>query len=298
MNNVGPAHETEDSRLALISRLARRVREVRKQKGLPRRVVSEISGVSPRYLAQLEAGEGNISIVLLERVARALEVPIEALIARKISVSNQAQQFSAMYDAASAEVQEQIKALLMSEAPAVAHDLRRGRICLLGLRGAGKSTLGTLLSDVLDIPLIELSRLVEQETGMPISEVRSLYGANGFRRLEVEALDRVIAMPKPVIVTVSGGLAEQEAPYARLLERFHTIWLRATPAEHVERVRVQGDLQPLKDQPLALTQIKTLMETRGPLYARAQAQLDTSGESPQNSLRTLVALLRDQNFID
>lgn len=296
MNNVGAPHETDDSRHALISRLARRVREVRKQKGLPRRVVSEISGVSPRYLAQLEAGEGNISIVLLERVARALEVPIEALIARKISLSNQAQQFSALYDTASADVQAQIKALLVSDARAE-YDLRRGRICLLGLRGAGKSTLGTLLSEALDIPLIELSLLVEQETGMPLSEVRSLYGANGFRRLEVEALDRVIAMPKPVIVTVSGGLAEQEAPYARLLERFHTIWLRATPAEHVERVRVQGDLQPLKDQPLALTQIKTLMDTRAPLYARAQAQLDTSGESPQNSLRALVALLRAQNFI-
>jgi len=104
-------------------------------------------------------------------------------------------------------------------------------------------------------------------------------------------------MPDPVIVTVSGGLAEQEAPYARLLERFHTIWLRATPAEHVERVRVQGDLQPIRDQPLAMAQIKTLMETRAPLYARAQAQIDTSGQSVQSSLRALVALIRENNFI-
>ena len=296
MTDTNQPIEGDESRHALISRLARRVREVRKQKGLPRRVVSEISGVSPRYLAQLEAGEGNISIVLLERVARALEVPIEALIAQKIKVNPESSRVSKLYESADPHVQAQVRALLEVPKPA-AQGRRVGRICLLGLRGAGKSTLGTLLGEALDIPLVELSSLIEEETGMPLSEVRSLYGADGFRRLEVEALDRVIAMPDPVIVTVSGGLAEQEAPYARLLERFHTIWLRAAPAEHVERVRVQGDLQPIRDQPLAMAQIKSLMETRAPLYARAQAQIDTSGQSVQSSLRALVALIRENNFI-
>lgn len=296
MTDTNQPIEGDDSRHALISRLSRRVREVRKQKGLPRRVVSEISGVSPRYLAQLEAGEGNISIVLLERVARALEVPIEALIAQKITLNPESSRISKLYEKADADVQAEVRALLEVTKPAV-QGRRVGRICLLGLRGAGKSTLGTLLGEALDIPLVELSSLIEEETGMPLSEVRSLYGADGFRRLEVEAMDRVIAMPDPVIVTVSGGLAEQEAPYARLLERFHTIWLRATPAEHVERVRVQGDLQPIRDQPLAMAQIKTLMETRAPLYARAQAQIDTSGQSVQSSLRALVALIRENNFI-
>lgn len=201
-----------------------------------------------------------------------------------------------MYDAASDEVQAQVRALLEADKPST-QARRMGRICLLGLRGAGKSTLGNLLSKTLDVPLIELGSLIEEETGMPLSEVRSLYGADGFRRLEVEALDRVIAMPKPVIITVSGALAEQNAAYARLLERFNTIWLRTSPAEHVERVRVQGDLEPIRDQPLAMAQVQALMKTRGPLYALAQAQIDTSGQSVQSSLQSLLTLIRENKFI-
>jgi XRE family aerobic/anaerobic benzoate catabolism transcriptional regulator len=285
----------DDSRNALISRLARRVREVRKQKGLPRRVVSELSGVSPRYLAQLEAGEGNISIALLERVARALGVPIEALIAQQIVTDPEAQTIATLYQRAPEHVQAKVKTLLHADRT---KGVRTGRICLIGLRGAGKTTLGNILANALGVPFIELTTLIEQETGMPLAEVLSLYGADGFRRLEAEALEGVIKRSGPMVLAVSGGLVEQDTPFARLLQRFHAIWLRTTPAEHVERVRVQARLEPIKDQPLAMAQIQTLMDTRGPLYARSEIQFDTSGSTPQGSASDLLALIAHKRLMD
>lgn len=286
--------KVDDTRHVLINRLARRVREVRKQKGLPRRVISELSGVSPRYLAQLEAGEGNISIALLERVAQALEVPIEALIARQISLEPEAQRIARQFENAPDDVRAQIKSLLSERKTT---GLRTGRICLMGLRGAGKTTLGQLAANALGLPFIELSAMIEEETGMPLAEVLSLYGADGYRRLEAEALECVITDAGPVVLSVSGGLVEQDAAFARLLERFHTIWLHASPAEHVERVRAQGHLQPVKDHSLAVAQIKSLMDKREPLYARAQSQLDTSGQSQSKSLQALVSLIVKSQFV-
>ncbi|WP_298858413.1 helix-turn-helix transcriptional regulator [uncultured Sulfitobacter sp.] len=294
MNNPDTPQQNDLDRHALISRVAGRVREVRKQKGMPRRVVSELSGVSPRYLAQLEAGEGNISIALLERVARALEMPIEALIAQQISVDPEARRIAQLFERAPDNVRESVKALLNAHKPV---GPRPGRICLMGLRGAGKTTLGRRAAEALRIPFIELSSMIEDETGMPLSEVLSLYGANGYRRLEADALEKVIKMSGPLILSVSGGLVEQETPYTRLLAQFHTIWLRTSPAEHVARVRAQGAMQPVRDETQALAQITSLMNTREPLYARAQAQLDTGARPAQQSVRDLVALIAEKQFL-
>jgi|TARA_B110000908_G_C10143591_1_gene397957 XRE family aerobic/anaerobic benzoate catabolism transcriptional regulator len=158
MNDSSTPQSTEDSRHALINRVARRVREVRKQKGMPRRVVSELSGVSPRYLAQLEAGEGNISIALLERVAKALEMPIEALIAQQISVDPEAQRIAKLFESAPDDVRAAVKVLLSAHTPPCP---RKGRVCLMGLRGAGKTTLERRAADALNMPFVELSSMVE-----------------------------------------------------------------------------------------------------------------------------------------
>lgn len=294
MNNFSKPVSDDESRHALISRVARRVREVRKQKGLPRRVLSERSDVSPRYLAQLEAGEGNISIALLERVARALDVPMEALIAPQIAVDAEAQRIARLFDAADETRRAQVRSILEA---GTAGDLRKGRICLMGLRGAGKTTLGKMAAEALDLPFVELGSLIQSETGMPLDEVLSLYGADGYRRLEADALERVMKQEGPVMLSVSSGLVEQEAPFKRLLERFHTVWLRTSPEEHVSRVRAQGDMAPIKDQPGASAKIAALMEMRGPLYGRADVVLDTAGQVPQRSLRDLIALLRERGFV-
>lgn len=295
MNNPAAPQSTDESRRALINRVARRVREVRKQKGMPRRVVSELSGVSPRYLAQLEAGEGNISIALLERVARALEMPIEALVAQQISVDSDAQRVAHLFERAPKDVRETIKALLRTVKPVCP---RKGRVCLIGLRGAGKTTLGQRTAGVLNLPFIELSGMVEIETGMSLAEILSLYGADGYRRLEAEAFAKVIKQDGPFVLSVSGGLVEQEALFAQLLAQFHTIWLRTSPAEHVARVRAQGELQAVQNETLSVVEIKSLMDERMPLYARAEAQLNTAKRSAQQSVHELVALITQKQFVD
>lgn len=285
-----------DLRTALMNRLADRVREVRKQKGLPRRIVSERSGVSPRYLAQLEAGEGNISIALLERVARALGVPIQSLVANPVNmISPEAEHMALLYENASADVRAKVNTLLNVEWPL--QRPRAGWICLTGLRGAGKTTLGKLAGKSLGLPFVELSSLIEEETGMPLAKVMSLYGINGYRRLEAEALERVVKLPGPILLSVSGGLVEQKALYARLLEHFHTIWLRATPAEHVERVRAQGYFRLIKDNRLFTEKVKALMENREPLYAKAEVEFDTSGRSTDSALRGLISLITKKEFL-
>ncbi len=154
------------------------------------------------------------------------------------------------------------------------------------------------LRAALDLPFIELSSMIEAETGMPLAEILSLYGVDGHRRLEADALEKVTQQSGPLVLSVPGVLVEQEALFAQLLTQFHTIWLRTSSAEHVARVRAQGDLQPVRNKMLSLAQIKSLMDTRKPLYARAEAQLDTAQRSTQQSVRELVALIDQKQFLD
>lgn len=287
--------DTKEGQPAVITRLATRVAEVRKARGLPRRVLSERSGVSPRYLAQLEAGEGNISIALLERVATALDVRIESLLAERDPVDHDMNRVAALYRQAPIAVQEKVRQLLSPQNAAV---LRAGRIALVGLRGAGKSTLGKMAGEALKLPFVELNKEIEKEVGMPLAEVMALYGEDGYRRMETEALDRVSASHDRMILEVAGGIVAEPATYARLLERFHTIWLRTSPAEHMQRVRAQGDVRPMEGNPAAMSQLKVLLQGRTPLYEKADAQLNTSDKMPRASLNELLAIIAHQRFLD
>ena len=183
----------------LIAQLAMRVAEARKARGMPRRVLSELSGVSPRYLAQLEAGEGNISILLLQRVAAALDLKVGALLAEDVPLDHDVQRVVALFRQAPLDVQQKVRSLLAPQNPDV---MRAGRICLIGLRGAGKSTLGKLAGEALNIPFVELNKDIEAETDMPLAEVMALYGQDGYREMEAEALERVSARHDRVILAV------------------------------------------------------------------------------------------------
>ena len=279
----------------VLDRIAARVTTARKARKLPRRVLSEMSGVSPRYLAQLEAGEGNISILLLNRVATALDLRVEQLLAEDLSLDTEALRMAALYQHAAPEVQTQARSLLAPQNPGV---LRAGRICLIGLRGAGKSTLGQMASEALEIPFVELGREIEAETDMPLSEVMALYGIDGYRRMEADALERISARHDRVILAVAGGIVAEEATYARLLQQFHTVWVRTSAPEHMQRVRAQGDVRPMQGNPSAMRQLNTLLETRTPLYQRAEAQVDTSGRTPGSSLQDLLGQIRQHGFLN
>ncbi|MGC3938838.1 helix-turn-helix transcriptional regulator [Roseobacter sp. EG26] len=279
----------------VISRLATRVREARKAQGLPRRALSERSGVSPRYLAQLEAGEGNISIALLQRISDALDIKIEHLLSENAPWDLEVQRVAMLYRHAPESVQQQVRAILAPQNPAT---LRAGRICLIGLRGAGKSTLGKLAGEALRLPFVELNKEIETHTGMPLSEVMAFYGQDGYRGLEAEAVSRIVERHDKVILAVAGGLVAEERTYAQVLERFHTVWLRTSPAEHMQRVRAQGDLRPMRNNPAAMQQLKALLQSRTPLYERAEARIDTSNRTVSTSLNDLIKVIASNRFLE
>ncbi len=279
----------------LIQRLAARVREARKARGLPRRVLSEISGVSPRYLAQLEAGEGNISVILLQRVAVALDLKIETLLSETVPFDRDVERVARLFSKANPDVQQQVRALLSKQSPTA---MRSGRICLIGLRGAGKSTLGRLAGVALDLPFVELNKEIELASDMPVAEVMALYGQEGYRELEAEALERVSATHDKMILAVAGGIVAEQATYATLLQRFHTIWVYTSPSEYMQRVRAQGDVRPMEGNPAAMTQLKNLLDTRTPLYERADAQINTSNRPVNASLKDLLKIIEKRHFLE
>lgn len=270
---------------ALLLRVGERVRKARRAAGLSRRSLSDQSGVSQRYLAQLEGGSGNISISLLNRVATALNLPLETLVATDESP------LPTLFQAADPATQAQVMALLQ---PAVSD--RAERICLIGLRGAGKSTLGAAVSQALNIPFLELNDVIAQAAGMPVAEIMALYGAEGYRRLEADAVEQVITGHNRLILAAAGGIVGDGQVYKRLLERFHTIWLRAAPDDHMNRVRAQGDTRPMAGNPRAMIELTAILKSREDLYARANAALETSGKSLDTSTRELADLIQAKGF--
>ncbi|MCA0870696.1 helix-turn-helix transcriptional regulator [Seohaeicola saemankumensis] len=288
------ATRSEQEVTALIQRVGERVRRARERKGIPRRVLSEMSGVSPRYLAQLEAGEGNISIGLLQRVAFALDHRIEWLVGEEDPWTSDALRVADLFRASSADVQQ---AILRTLHPEPAETMRAGRLCLVGLRGAGKSTLGAMLGERLNIPFVELNSEIEEQSGMPVGEVMALYGQEGYRKLEAQAISRIIATHDSMVLAVAGGIVAEPDTYNLLLSHFHTIWLKASPEDHMTRVRAQGDERPMAGNPEAMEQLKSILTSREALYAKALAQLDTTGMTAETSLEKLATLIRDHKFL-
>ncbi|WP_170780126.1 helix-turn-helix transcriptional regulator [Ruegeria conchae] len=289
-----PAQPKEFATQDLSERVGARVRKARQMRGIPRRVLSESSGVSPRYLAQLEAGEGNISIGVLHRIAQALDYKAEWLIGEEDPWDSDGLQMLELFRQASDDIKDNVMRALR---PDPAENTREQRVCLIGLRGAGKSTLGALLGAALKLPFVELTAQIEEMSGMPLAEVMAFYGQEGYRNLEAQALDRVIAADDRMVLAVAGGIVSEPSTYTTLLSRFHTVWLRATPTEHMERVRAQGDERPMAGNPKAMEQLKCILASREALYGRANAQLDTSGRTENESIRDLMELVEEHGFL-
>ncbi len=287
---------TIDSESAmLLARVGERVRRARTIKGVSRRVLSEISGVSPRYLAQLEAGTGNISIALLMRVARALDHRIEWLVSEEDPVNSEVWQLTERFRSASPDTRARVVAAFDETTGASA---RAGRICLIGLRGAGKSTLGKRIGAAFNVPFVELNDEIEALGQMPIGEIMALYGVEGYRKFEAAALAGVFERFDRMVLAVAGGIVSDRDVFETLLSRCHTIWLQASPKEHMDRVRAQGDLRPMAGQPEAMVQLKRILEDRRKSYARADASFDTSGRSIQIAVADLAELIRAKGYLE
>jgi XRE family aerobic/anaerobic benzoate catabolism transcriptional regulator len=222
-----------------LERLGRVVRSLRRESALSQADLAGRAGLSPRFLAQLEAGTGNISFLRLHRLARALELPVSTLVER-------------------------------AEAEAPRH------IALLGMRGAGKSSVGSALAHVLHRPFVEVDQLVEEEAGLPLAQIFELQGDAYYRRLEARVIRRRLQDPEPAVLAVGGGIVTSPEIYAHLLDRAVTVWLRARPGDHWERVLHQGDRRPLVGHPHAMTELERLWGERAPLYARARHTVATT----------------------
>ena len=276
-----------------VARAGGRVRAARQRKGMSRRVLSELSGVSQRYLAQLESGAGNISIALLFRVANALDHRIEWFVGDDDPWESEPLQVAELFRSANTDTRNQVLELL---GPKQTEQFKGQRICLIGLRGAGKSTLGRSLSEHLAMPFHELNQEIEEQSGMPVEEVMALYGPEGYRRLERQALERLVAATETLILAAAGGIVAEPGTYKFLLRHFHTIWLKASPEEHMARVRAQGDHRPMAGNPKAMDDLKSLLTSREALYARADRVVDTTGKPPPVSTAELLKVAADLGF--
>jgi XRE family aerobic/anaerobic benzoate catabolism transcriptional regulator len=290
--SLSAGHETTPESVYL-KLLGERVRETRARRGMTRKILARDSEVSERYLAQLETGQGNISILLLRQIANALDIPVEALVSEGPEPPVDLVHTTEFLRRLPAAELVEARRLLVQHFGGVDLEARRGRIALIGLRGAGKSTLGAMLAHRLEVPFIELDRLIEQESGVGLSAIFDLYGQSGFRRLERRCLDQVIERHPRFVLATGGSLVSEPATFERLLTMCFTVWLRTTPEEHMQRVIAQGDMRPMADNRESMSDLKRILEVREPLYRKADAAINTSDNAIEESLEVLTRAVQE-----
>jgi XRE family aerobic/anaerobic benzoate catabolism transcriptional regulator len=271
--------------------LGKRVRELRNRRGMTRKMMAREAEVSERHLAQLEAGEGNVSIVLLRRIAAAVNVSLSELFAPEAETPREKLLIQRFLERLPAHRVEDAMFRLLREFGDEEAE-RRKRVALIGLRGAGKSTLGLRLGQEMNIPFIELDGEIEKDTGMPLGEIFSLYGQAGYRAIERRSLERVIREQDRAILSVGGGVVSEKETYDYLLSNCYTVWIKARPEEHMARVIAQGDLRAIAGGNQAMEDLRRILEAREPLYRKADMYLDTSGHTVEESFAKLKAALQ------
>jgi XRE family aerobic/anaerobic benzoate catabolism transcriptional regulator len=271
---------------AFLARLGERVREARLRRGLSRRSLAHDSGVSERYLAELEAGRGNISILLLRQVGMTLGVPAVELLRESEDQPVELGLILEFLQRLPKQRLARVRARLLREYGNDPEE-RSGRIALLGLRGAGKSTLGDALAAALKLPFIELDREIEREAGTSLSEIFLMYGQPGYRRYEYRCLEKILESRSRCVIATGGSIVSEPATYDLLLSSCFTVWLKAEPAEHMARVVAQGDMRPMAGNTQAMDDLKRILVGRAALYGQADATVDTAGRSVKQSLKDL-----------
>lgn len=289
--NLDATTRADDDRLFLLA-LGQRVRELRNRRGITRKALARDTGVSERHLANLEYGEGNVSILVLAQVAAALQCPLAELTGDVTTSSPEWLMIRSLLENRDEktlhEARLAIRGLLGTPSTAESNP---GRIALIGLRGAGKSTLGRRLAGHLQVPFVELSRVIEKLAACSIGEIQDLYGASAYRRYERRALEEILDNYPRAVIGTPGGLVSDPVTFDLLLANCATVWLQARPEDHMQRVIEQGDFRPMTGTDEAMTDLKNILASRADFYSKARFSLDTSRqplEATFDALRELV----------
>ena len=280
-----------DPETDFLEQLGQRVRTMRALRGMSRKVLAKVSGISERYIAQLESGKGNVSIVLLRRVAGAMGAHLEDLIPSSEPVPDWAVIRDLLRKASPNQI-AQAKDILAGGSAAAPRRASFSGIALIGLRGAGKTTLGRMLAKKIGWSFVELNKEIEAQNGLSVAEIIALYGQEGFRRMEQAALTQLLARKELMVLATGGGIVSEALTFDLILSSFYTIWLKAEPEEHMARVRRQGDLRPMADDRSAMAELRNILVSREPLYARASAVVDTAGLSVDAAAARLIDSVR------
>ncbi|HEY5634225.1 MAG TPA: helix-turn-helix transcriptional regulator [Burkholderiaceae bacterium] len=285
-------------RNAFLAALGERVRGLRARKGMTRKALSQHADVSERHLANLEYGAGNPSILVLLQVANALSCPVAELLGDPTTTSPEWLLLRELLENRDERTLHGIRVAVgemlgTGGAHGQGASARSARIALIGLRGAGKSTLGQMLADDLGFPFIELSREIEQFAGCSVGEIQALYGQNAYRRYERRALEETIQIHHDAVIAVPGGLVSDPATFNLLLAHCTTIWLFADPEDHMRRVVAQGDTRPMAHTSRAMAELRQILNERAAFYSKAEYRIDTSGQPLQQTFELLRTTARE-----
>lgn len=276
--------------------LGERVRSLRSRRGMTRKATALAANISERHMANLEYGVGNVSMLVLLQVSQALQCSMAELIGDVTTSSPEwlmlRELLQGRDEVTLRKAREAIASLLGDNSGADASVRRGGRIALIGLRGAGKSTLGRMLADDLDFPFVELSHEIEKFAGCSISEIQGLYGQNAYRRYERRAVEEAIQIYPEAILATPGGLVSDAATFNLLLSHCTTVWLQADAEDHMKRVIAQGDMRPMADNKEAMEDLKAILVGRAPFYSKADYRLNTSDQPLGATFETLRNLVR------
>lgn len=273
--------------------LGERVRALRARQGTTRKALALMTGVSERHLANLEYGEGNASILVLQQVAGALECSLAELIGDVTTASPEWLMIRSLLENKDEATLRRARIAIGETLGTIGEQAAASsRIALIGLRGAGKSTLGQMLADDLDFQFVELSREIEKFAGCSIAEIQALYGSNAYRRYERRALEEAIQIYPEAVICTPGGLVSDTSTFNLLLSHCTTIWLQADPEDHMQRVTKQGDLRPMAASKEAMDDLKHILAARAAFYSKAQYKLDTSTQALDQTFILLRELVR------
>jgi XRE family aerobic/anaerobic benzoate catabolism transcriptional regulator len=290
--------DTQEGKNPLLVALGERVRTQRSRRGLTRKALASAANVSERHLANLEYGVGNASILVLQQVADALECPLAQLLGDVTTSNPEWLMLRQLLEHADEAQLKHLRLNIATFLGAVRADAirdegqkRSQRIALIGLRGAGKSTLGKMLAQALNYPFLEISTEIEKLAGTSISEIQALYGVNAYRRYERRALEALIAKHAQCVIATPGGLVSDVASFNMVLTHCTTVWLQAEPHDHMQRVRSQGDTRPMAASKEAMDDLKGILAGRAPFYSKADFSLNTSSQGLQESFEQLLQIL-------